>query len=47
MAKLPWYLKEDGKPELENGKYIHNIKVHWIYRLYTKIRYVINVCVGK
>ena len=47
MAKLPWYLKEDGKPVIENGKYIQKIKVHWTYRLYVKVRYILNVCVGK
>jgi hypothetical protein len=45
--KLPWYLKEYGKPVIENGKYIQNIKVHWIYRLYARFRYIINVCIGK
>jgi hypothetical protein len=47
MAKLPWYLKEDGKPVIENGKCIQKIKVNWAYRLYAKIRYILNVCVGK
>ena len=47
MAKLPWYLKEDGKPVLENGNYKQNIKVHWLYKAYAKIRYIINITLNR
>ena len=43
MAKLPWYLKIDGKPVTVNGEYIQKIKVHWLYILYIKVRNLLNL----
>ena len=43
MAKLPWYLKSFGKPIIEDGMYKQKIKIHWLYRLYIKFRYLLNL----
>lgn len=38
MAKLPWYLKADGKPEYKSGKLMQSIKIHWLYVAYIWIK---------
>jgi hypothetical protein len=47
MAKLPWYLKTNGEPYVENDKVIQDIKVHWIFILYMECRFLFNKCIGK
>ena len=42
MAKFPWYLKAIGKPYIKNGKLIQELKIHPLWYLYNRIKYLLN-----